>query len=69
MLPSTLTFLQPFCPEIPKTKKQTEELQLTVQEGMPSKLDIGVLITRRGFWGPFYYNYNKELPSIVLVIS
>ena len=26
------------------------------------------LIIRIGFWGPLYYNYNKEPPKIVLVI-
>ena len=30
--------------------------------------DIGALIIRIGFWGPFYYNYNQEPPTIVLVI-
>ena len=29
---------------------------------------IGAFIIRIGFWDPFYYNYNKERPKIVLVI-
>ena len=31
-------------------------------------LNIGALIIRIGFWGPLYYNSNKEPPKIVLVI-
>ena len=27
----------------------------------------GALTIRRGFWGPLYFNYNKEPPKIVLV--
>ena len=30
-------------------------------------LPIGALTIRRGFWGPLYFNYNKEPPKIVLV--
>ena len=30
--------------------------------------NIGALIVRIGFWDPFYYNYNKEAPKIVLGI-
>ena len=33
-----------------------------------SGVSIGAVIIRIGFWGPFYYNYNKEAPKIVLVI-
>ena len=29
---------------------------------------IGALLIRIGFWGPLYYNYNKEPPKIELVI-
>ena len=25
--------------------------------------DIGALIIRIGFWGPFYYTHNKETPK------
>ena len=28
-------------------------------------LSIGALIIRIGFWGPVYYNYNKEPPKMV----
>ena len=30
--------------------------------------NIGVPIIGRGFWGPLYYNYDKEPPKIVEVI-
>ena len=26
--------------------------------------NVGALIIRKGFWGPLYYNYNKEPPKI-----
>ena len=29
----------------------------------PKGPDIGALIIRIGFWGPFYYKYNKEPPK------
>ena len=29
--------------------------------------NIGAFTFRIGFWGPLYYNYNKEPPKIVLV--
>ena len=29
------------------------------------ELSIGALIIRIGFWGPVYYNYNKEPPKMV----
>ena len=29
---------------------------------------IGALIIATGFWGPLYYNYNKEPPKKLLVI-
>ena len=31
-------------------------------------VNIGALIIRIGFWGPLYYNYNKEPPKMVLEI-
>ena len=30
--------------------------------------NLGALIIRIGFWGLFYYKYNKEPPKIVSVI-
>ena len=30
--------------------------------------NMGALIIRIGFWGPLYYNCNKEPPKIVWVI-
>ena len=49
-MPSTvLTLHQTLSP-----KPETPNLQTT---------NIGVLMVRIGFWGPLYYNYNKEPPK------
>ena len=29
----------------------------------PKTSDVGALIIRIGFWGPLYYNYDKEPPE------
>ena len=31
----------------------------------PKLLNIGALIVRIGFWGPLYYNDNKEPPTCI----
>ena len=30
-------------------------------------VNVGALIIRIGFWGPLYYNYNKDIPKIAII--
>ena len=38
---------------------ETAGIELQVED-LPHSGNIGALIIRLGFWGPLYYNYNKE---------
>ena len=37
--------------------------RLSDEQEMSEKLHMGALIISIGYWGPLYYNYNKEPPK------
>ena len=40
-------------------------IKLQIAQTSIERITIGALVRRIGFWGPLYYNYNKEPPKIV----
>ena len=44
-----------------KSSEFKVDADLSVKKAQSAR--VGALISRIGFWGPLYYNYNKEPPQ------
>ena len=45
------------------TSKQCMCVYIYMGLWVDTAYNVGALIIRKGFWGPLYYNYNKEPPQ------